>query len=190
VKTFICDLDCIVLDLLPPWVDWINFTFGTQLKVEGITKYEMHELCHAKWGVYDFFKVPGNYSNCSPIDGAVDGLKSLQALGLDVVIASALAGNQAQEKYDWCKKHLPFISKSNVMVGGRKELLRGDFLFDDAPKNHIKFGEVNPGARRLAIAYPYNKSLFKAVDCYARDYRSPRAAWNMVVEYVSMAVQG
>jgi len=42
VKTFICDLDCIVLDLLPPWVDWINFTFGTQLKVEGSAKGVKH----------------------------------------------------------------------------------------------------------------------------------------------------
>ena len=42
-------------------------------------------------------------------------------------------------KFDWLKRHFPFIRPSHIVFCGDKGILRGDFLIDDNPRQLRRF---------------------------------------------------
>jgi len=52
----------------------------------------------------------------------------------------------------WVERHFPHIGRRNVIQAHRKELVNGDLLFDDGPKNLNNF----PGIR-VAMNFQYNQ---------------------------------
>ena len=58
----------------------------------------------------------------------------------------------ALEKTRWIRKYFPFFNLDNIIYTGRKDLLIGDFLIDDAP---IYMNLTN--VEIIAFDYPYNR---------------------------------
>ena len=52
-----------------------------------------------------------------------------------------------EEKGEWVRDNLPFLSRDNFIIAKRKELVRGDVLFDDGPHNLGTYPGITIGMR-------------------------------------------
>lgn len=182
--TIVCDLDSILVNLLGPWLDWYNRTYNDQLTVAHLTAYHIEKIVKPEcgWKVFDFFDrdkphsvQPPAYHDLPALPGAVEALRVLHDHGHDIIISTAVAGETAGDKFTWCKKNIPFIKQSHIMVGSRKERLHCDIFIDDAPKNLEAHRAAWPDTLHLAIAYPYNAEVPGIVR--AESWNDTRAAW-------------
>ncbi len=183
--TLLFDMDAILVDLLRPWLNWYNETHQDKVSIDDVTGYHLHE--HAKNcsvdQLFEFF-THERYSACPPLPGAAEGLLELDQAGHDVVITTATAGSTAQAKWVLAEKVAPWLKDGNVMVGSRKELLKGDVFVDDAPKNIVKYKNAWPEAHLLTIAYPYNRDIKTLVHLYAEDHNNTVQAWQQITQYI------
>lgn len=188
-KRAIFDLDAIIVDLMTPWLKWYNRLWKDNLTLDKITTYAIEE--HVKpecgWKVFDFFHGEDGqdrYEECQIFPGAVKGLRRLQDASVDIVIATATAGETAPQKYVLAKKAAPWLGKHNILIGTRKEILFGHFFIDDAPKNLDAYASEWPDARLLTIGHPYNQAYRNRVQCFAEDCYNTEQAWDQVVDYI------
>ncbi len=191
--TVLIDLDAIVIDLLRPWLAFYNKSHDDTVTIDDITTYKLEnhtkKLRKAR-DLYKFFENHINYSNCPVLPGASEGLLEMNDAGHDLIIATATAGQTANIKWHLAKKAAPWLHADNVMVGARKERLKGDVFIDDAPKNIVKYRNAWPDAHILTIAYPYNKDCSTIVNCYAKDHNNTIQAWQEMTEYVRLVADG
>jgi 5'(3')-deoxyribonucleotidase len=191
--TILVDLDAIVIDLIRPWLAFYNKDHHDDLTVDDLTTYKIHN--HAKKlkqrkDLYRFFEDHINYLSCPVLPGASEGLLEMHRAGHDLIISTATSGSTASIKWELVKKAAPWLHVDNVMVGARKERLKGDVFIDDAPKNIVKYRNAWPEAHILTIAYPYNKSCLTLVNCYAQDHNHTVEAWQEMTEYVRLLSDG
>ncbi len=178
--TLVFDLDAIIIDLLRPWIAWININYGTKLTVDDVTQYNMHDVFPCGNEVYKFF-TKERYRECAPLPGAAWGLSYLKSAGHKMVIATATAGDTGSEKLGLLHKAAPWFHEDDLYIGRDKYERRGDVFVDDSPKNIYRYKEVHPDTLLATIAYPYNKELESVVDIYAQDYQATDQAWLEIV---------
>lgn len=151
------DMDGVLCNLLEKWLAVYNEEYQDRLSVQALRTWGPHRYARAGKAVYKYLAQPGFFRDLKPLPHAVEGARALVERGHDVVIVTA-AKNGHREKLDWIEEHLPFIGVRNTIFAHRKELVRGDVLFDDAPHNLLAFKAYG---LPVAMAYPYNEG----VDC-------------------------
>ena len=114
-------------------------------------------IARAGKAIYKYLAQPGFFRDLEPIAGAIEGVRALLERGHEVVIVTA-ARRGHRDKLEWVAEHLPFLPRDNIVFTHRKELVRGELLFDDAPHN---LEGVRPYGTPVAMAYRYNAR----VDC-------------------------
>ena len=77
--------------------------------------------------------------NQVPYPGAVEMVQELVNDGHRVMIATAVDVDCMANRTEMLLHWFPMLSRSNIMLGARKELLNVDFLLDDSPYN---FGQA------------------------------------------------
>lgn len=186
MKTAIFDMDSIIVDLFTPWLAWYNKKAVDNVTVDDLKSWHIHDHIKPEWkkDIYKFFTPSNRYKKAPIIEGAVEGLKKLHDEGVEIVIATAVAGRSADAKYHLMKKAAPFIPEDDIFIGKKKEKLAGDFFIDDSPSNILKYKERWVDAHLLTIAYPYNQNLKDQVDLYAESYKDTKKAWTKIVEYI------
>lgn len=182
--TLLFDMDAILIDLLRTWIGWYNQTHDDKLTIDDVKGYHLHEYvkCTAD-ELFEFF-THERYMSCPVLPGASEALKEFHDAGHEIVITTATAGQTAQSKWDHAARVAPYLRDSNVMVGSKKELLRGDVFVDDAPKNVVKYRNAWPDAHILTIAYPYNQDIQSLVNLYAQDHNNTLRAWQQMTAYI------
>jgi 5'(3')-deoxyribonucleotidase len=86
------------------------------------------------------------YKDLEPVDGAIEGMRNLINLGHDVIIVTAVpkcAGMSYNGKIEWLRKNMPFFSLDNFIACKRKDLIKGDVMFDDGFHNIKAFNECS-----------------------------------------------
>ena len=186
MKKLIClfDLDSIIIDLLNPWIDWYNGRYEDRLTLDHIIEYDITKFTKPNSRIFDFFADVRRYSGCPVMPGAAEALKTIHDAGHDVIVATATAGSTAQQKFELTKKAAPYLHYGNVMVGSRKELLKGDILVDDSPANIYAYRKAWPDTPLATISFPYNQELADKVDLFAQDHNHPEKAWAQITEFV------
>lgn len=184
----ICDLDNIVTNLMDPWLAWYNDRWKDDLTLARFKHYNIMRWVKPECKeeeLMEFFSDLDRYRNLSPLEGAVEGLREVHNLGVEIVISTAVVGECAGPKFSWCAKYLPFVPQKNIQVGYRKDLLGpADFFIDDAPGHLKRHREKWPETNLLTIAYPYNEDLVDFVDIHARCYQNTHAAWETMVKAI------
>jgi 5'-nucleotidase len=153
------DLDGICCDLAKKWLAVYNQDYDDHLTEEQIGEWEWHKFVKPECGkrIYHYLNRPGFFADLEPIEGCVDSLARLGEI-CDLVVVTASPKEAAGDKMRWVQRHLPMVPKGNIVVTYRKELVRGDFMFDDAPKNLR-----NHPATRIMMDYSYNRDFH---DCH------------------------
>ncbi|MFO7173545.1 MAG: 5'(3')-deoxyribonucleotidase [Bacillota bacterium] len=155
----LCDLDGICADLASKWLEHYNRDWNDNLTLDRITEWEWHRFVKPECGtrIYHYLNRPGFFADLRPIPGAVETLAALSER-VEIVVVTASPREAMRDKVQWVRRHLPFVPRENIVITYRKDLVRGDFLFDDAPRNLRNF----PGIR-IMMDYPYNRDFH---DCY------------------------
>lgn len=150
------DMDGVLCDLAGKWFRLYNQEYHDDLSVAKMAEWGPHRYAKEGKRIYKYLGLPGFFRDLEPIDGAVDGMRQLVSAGFDVVIVTA-ARRGHTDKLAWVAEHLPFLPQDNVIFAHRKELVRGDVLFDDAPHHLRNFAKY--GGEPVAMDYPYNRAL-------------------------------
>lgn len=151
-------------EVLAKWVDriveWYNEDRGTFYTAEDIKGYTVEEyLPYSKDFIRSCCRYPELYRDLEPVDGAIEGVKELQALGHDVLIVSAVpkcAGFAYHGKLEWLRRNMPFFDLRNFIAAHRKDLVRGDVLLDDRPENLRAFKEMGCS---VVFDRPWNRGM-------------------------------
>ena len=104
----------------------------------------------------DFFRtVP-------PMPGSRDGLKYLNDKYNVLLVSSSIEfPNSLKAKIEWIAEYYPFITWKQLVFCGRKDIVKGDIMIDDHPKN-LDFFE----GRRIIFTQPHN--YYVSNDSYTR----------------------
>lgn len=153
------DLDGICTNLAKKWLAHYNRDWNDNLTLNEIVEWEWHRFVKPECGsrIYHYLNRPGFFADLEPIPGAVETLASL-ANRVELVVVTASPREAMQDKVQWVRRHLPFVPRHNIVITYRKDLVRGDFMFDDAPRNLRHFQGV-----RILMDYPYNRDFH---DCH------------------------
>lgn len=104
------DLDSVIVDLMPPLIDFHNRHFGSSSVLKDYTKYDFCDIwkCSRKEVVeriFQFYRSP-DFDKVKTIPGAVEGINHLSKKHVLHVITSR--PNWIKEKTDrWILKHFP-----------------------------------------------------------------------------------
>ena len=128
------DMDGVLCNLIGKWFTTYNQEYGDRIHIDALEDWGPHRIARAGKAIYKYLAQPGFFRDLEPIEGAIDGVRTLLDRGHDVVIVTA-ARRGHRDKLEWVAEHLPFLPRDNIVFAHRKELVRGELLFDDAPHN-------------------------------------------------------
>lgn len=153
------DLDGICCDLMTKWLEHYNRDWEDNLRPQDVTSWNWDDFVKPECGkrIYHYLNRPGFFADLQPIPGCCESLDRLAEV-CELVVVTASPKEAAGDKMRWVQRHLRMVPKGNVVVTYRKDLVRGDFMFDDAPKNLR-----NHPATRIMLDYPYNRDFH---DCH------------------------
>ncbi len=183
--TILCDLDGIVADLLGEWIRRANELHGTDIKLEQVDRWDIHECVPMGHAIYKLL-TPSLFAAIKPVPGAVEALKSFHDAGHDVTIVTASASDPgtAAAKIAWVREYLPWMDRKDVFIGHKKHLIRGDVLIDDSPENILAYRKAWPDAQIVTIAYPYNAEVRFVTNFRAHSHQHFASAWSSIRSYV------
>jgi 5'-nucleotidase len=163
-----CDVDEVVVDLMPEWIGRYNADYGDTLTVDAIHKWEIEEFVKPECGrrIYDYLSDDDLYESSQPVPDAIGGILALRDMGIRVVFVTS---QDHPRKRAWLERHGLLTltrrgSSDDYVAASDKGLVCGDVLIDDylhnlerfdrpwrtpiifdRPWNRIPDGEWNPG---------------------------------------------
>lgn len=160
VKKILCiDMDSVIVDLMSEWYRRYNRDYQDDLTVERVVDWDAQSYVKRECGakIYDYLHEPGLFLNLKPLPYAIEVLERLAKRFDILVVTSSPSAVAYREKEEWVLRHLPFVGRQNLIFAHRKDLIRGDLLFDDAPHNLQGF--LATGRVAVAMDYPYNRNV-------------------------------
>lgn len=178
------DMDAILVDLTPYWLDCIAKDTGVVEIIDNITQWNLHKCGKlvdlGPKVVYDYLRKPGFFLGAPEIPTALETVKKWQDSGHDVMVATSPSGPiSIVEKYGWLDEKAPWLKPTDVSMMSRKEELHGDVLIDDHPETGNKFLTKNPNALVLGIEYEYNKHVTGG-PMMLKGYKDYVGAWKQI----------
>ena len=185
------DMDGILVDLMPTWLDWYHANLAhddENVAIEDITR-DLHHIVKAGKKVFDALNTPGWFKDLPELPGAIAALKLLVEQGHHVVICTS-PGNSVDapsDKTRWIRRNAPFLDKTNMIITHQKHLCCFDVLIDDDPKKIMKYKMTWPKAKVMGIAWPWNTDA--PYDVRAEGWKDPAAAWGTMVSAIAKYAQ-
>lgn len=152
------DMDSVAADLLPSWLAEYNEKYNDHLTPDKIVQWDWVNLTKDECSAADLYKLtekPGFFRNLPVMPNAIEVTKRLQEAGHTLYFVTATpytTPTAGYEKYQWVDEHFPHIGPKNVIMAHKKDMIRGDLLLDDSPRNLNEFGKI-----RVAYDYAYNR---------------------------------
>ncbi|WP_257347552.1 5' nucleotidase, NT5C type [Pseudalkalibacillus decolorationis] len=158
MKTLLIDMDSVICDLMTEWHRRYNRDYDDNLSIQDLKCWDSENYVKKECGnkIYDYLDEPELFIKLDPLPNAIEVLRRLHE-NYEILIVTSSRTYAYTEKEKWIEKHLPFIGKRNLIFTHRKEMVRGDILFDDAPHNLIAFKKT--GRTAIAMDYPYNQDV-------------------------------
>lgn len=174
-KTVIVDLDGVVVDTLTNWLIAWNTLYGVEtdvfLRRDMIQQYDFDRYVPAshRKAFFDLLDSCNIFEDSLPELGAIQAVRMLLVRGYDVVIATTVLKDNItaeQQKRSWLRRFLPEFNQDNLVFTKRKELLRGDALFEDREATINEWLRLNPDCAAYMIRQPYTPMGYGSLlDC-------------------------
>lgn len=166
------DVDCVVLDLMPVWLDRYNADYNDTLTVDRITEWNIEKFVKPECGmrIYKYLEQPDLYDNVRTIGGAWLTIKEFLQEKNEVIYVSA--GFYPAPKIKCLQRNGLEVNESNFIATARKDCVFGAVLIDDNPKNINEF--PYPG---ILYTQPWNVDVElwnNTWDCAAQDWLEVR----------------
>lgn len=175
MKTLLLDMDGVLVDFVPHWLNYLNLFEGIDIKCEEVTKYTLHEThagqreltALAGRTVKNFkspFKMPGFFRTAPMMPGARKFIKELQVFERTeafefFVLTSPSGGVSAKEKMEWLEATFGPVK---TIITDHKHMVAGDILVDDCPEKIRGWLRHHPAGKGLIPWTPYlNNELLR-----------------------------
>lgn len=132
------DIDDTLWDLLDPWLAALNEQYGTNVKKEDVTEWDLKKVFPSEKGsIYAPLRQKGFWNNVLPNPDSQHYLKKLIEDGHEVFIVSSTS-----PMYDSCTEKMqrfaavyPFVDTHNIVLCHNKQIIQADVLIDDGVHN-------------------------------------------------------
>jgi 5'-nucleotidase len=153
------DMDSVIVDLMSEWYKKYNQDYNDNLTINRITTWRANEYVKEECGskIYDYLNEEGLFLKLKPLPHSIEVINRLVEIYEVLIVTASPSKIAYQEKEEWILKHLSAIPRENIIFTHRKELIKGDLLFDDAPHNLLSF--ESKGGIAVAMDYPYNREV-------------------------------
>jgi len=185
-----CDVDGIVADTLPYWLQKIGDDTGVRAEVSDITQWDLSKCAPLAGNVspgdiFGYLNAPGFNLMVPVMPGAVEGVKKLMDAGHDVYFVTARFGsNGLPETLKWFELNFPFISTKQLVFLKDKYRFQADVIIDDCAENLEGYWGAHGFAQCVGITYPYNVQLEEKPQYRMIPY-GPKA-WSGIVKHVGL----
>jgi len=170
------DVDDVVADLLPTWLDLYNRDYDDTVEPFDITEWDLTKFVKPECGskIYDYLEDLNLYRFVPPVYTAKDGVDALREAGHELLFVTV---RDHPNKFSWLVEY-GFIPANNgnpdraqYVVTHRKDLIPADVIIDDNPENLRN----HPG-KRVLFTRTHNQG--STVDAFRAD------TWDEVVEFI------
>lgn len=154
-KTILIDIDDTIENLCETWVSWLNKQYGTSVKYDEITEWDMSKFFPnlTKEQVFEPLHNPKLWDYVQPKHGAVEYVKKLIDEGYNVYLCTSTDYRNVRPKYEGViQKYFPYIKWSQVIIASHKQMIKADFLIDDGVHN-LENGDYI----KILMTAPHNK---------------------------------
>lgn len=152
------DVDQVVADLMPAWLDRYNLIYDDHLTPAQITEWDIQRFVHPSCGDKIFgMLTPDIYREVKPIVGAFQACEALRRIG-NIFFVTDCRGSLAlaNAKFQWLVDH-GFLQPDEgfrfIATDGSKKDALVDVLIDDKPQHVNAF----PGWA-LLVQQPHNQT--------------------------------
>lgn len=159
----ILDQDQVICKWVERVLEWYNEDYGTSFTRDDVKDYWAMETILGPQGkpfLRSCMRYPRLYDYLDPVEGAVEGIKTLMDKGHDIIIATAVPPSAYDAwggKVEWTRRNMPFFPIKNLMLAQRKDVIKGDLLLDDGPHN-IKAWKKS-GQYAVVFDCPWNQDV-------------------------------
>jgi 5'(3')-deoxyribonucleotidase len=131
MKRIAIDMDEVIADVIPRFLDLYEQEFGIRLQPEqylGKKIYQLNGANHIRKFLFD----KGFFADLPVIPDSQEVIQELMER-YEVFITTAAMEFRAslEDKYDWLQQHFPFIHWKNFVFCGDKSVIRADYMIDD-----------------------------------------------------------
>lgn len=135
-------MDEVLADTLAQFIRYYNEEHGAAFTKQSV---EGKKFCDAvpqehKEKVQGYPLNPGFFRDIPVMSQSQDTVAALSE-SYEVFIATAAMEYPTSfaPKYEWLKKHFPFIQDSHIVFCGDKSIVCADYLIDDSPRHFSRF---------------------------------------------------
>ena len=134
-KTIALDMDEVIADVLPKFLDIYEAHFGRRLTKADYMGKKVYNIEGAMMVREKLFE-RGFFRDLPVVEGAVEAVQELME-HYDVYITTAAQEFKysLEDKYDWLQEFFPFIHWKQFVFCGDKSILGTDYMIDDHAKN-------------------------------------------------------
>lgn len=157
MKTILADMDDTITWLLPAWIKWLNRKHNLSVKLEDIRAWDMPAAFPllTKEQIYEPLATEEFWDEVVPREGAIETLSLFHHReNYEVFICTSTDYRNIRPKFEKViQRYFPFIDWNHVIVTSRKQMIRADYIIDDAVHNLI--GGCQP--RKILLSMPHNE---------------------------------
>ena len=137
ILSVLVDVDGVLERLVPPWVRALNVKYGTNVKPEEVTEWDITKFFQglSRNQVFSPLHTKELWANLQPMEGAVEYLKKLKNDGHVVTLVTAAHPDTVLDKWKFINRNFPYISFNDIIIAHQKQLIMGNVLIDDKPEN-------------------------------------------------------
>lgn len=154
--TVLVDIDDTIEDLCGAWCRWLNERYGTFVKHEDITDWDVSKFFPSltKEQVYEPLHDDDFWYTIEPLPGAIKYLEMMLNDGFNVYLCTSTDYRNVKPKYEAIiQRYFPFIDWRKIIVAHNKQMIKADFLIDDGTHN-LEGGDYH----KILMSAPHNKS--------------------------------
>ena len=158
MASVLVDMDGILADLLPAWLDRYNADYGARLTPDVVREWDLDRYVKPECGrdIYRYLRDPDLFRHLDVVPGAVEGVATLQAAGFTITVASSAAPIIQAAKRAWLAEHFGAALADGVQFLPIKADRAADVFIDDSPGQQTAYCHAHPASLIATLAYPYN----------------------------------
>ena len=160
-KRIALDMDEVIADFEPKFMDIFERELGYRPAKEEYYGKKLYQFEDA-WKLRGYIHEKGFFADLPIMEDSQEIVKELsQYYDFFITTAAMEFKFSFEDKYDWLRKHFPFIHWKNIVFLGDKSIIRADYMIDDNAFNLETF----TGEKLLYTAYHnVNETRFTRVN--------------------------
>lgn len=154
------DVDGVLAEQVPAVLEPIRDELGVEMEKEEVRSWDEaipDTDTNIKILIENHLEDPEFVRRMSAVDGAVEGVRTLERKGHRLIIATARGDHIKESTENWLQRHGFEYDEVRSVENRSKSTLHADLLVDDYPKNVVEFS----GSTGTAILFlqPWNEDF-------------------------------